>query len=258
MLTDLTPIATLPVSMFAVFAIAARITAILVFLPIPGGRNTPDAVRLTLGLCIAVSIALARGADLDAPSEETLVVALVSEAGYGIAIGLMVRLVEDAFLAGAQMIGLQAGFSFPSTIDPSSQSDSTALQICFSLATGLLFFSTGLHTRLIGIAASGIDGHPLGRPFNYAAGLEAITSGGAAIFVMALRLAMPCLTILLIVDLSLALAGRLTPQMQFLSLAFPAKLLVSLAVVGLTLLHLPALYEEMTSRMFESILACLR
>ena len=44
------------------------------------------------------------------------------------------------------------------------------------------------------------------------------------IFPTGLRLAMPVIALLLLVDVSLALLGRINAQLQLLSLAFPAKM----------------------------------
>ena len=51
------------------------------------------------------------------------------------------RFAIEAFMVGAQMIGLQAGYSFASTVDPSTQADSTVLVVFAQTAAGLPCFS---------------------------------------------------------------------------------------------------------------------
>lgn len=52
---------------------------------------------------------------------------VLAEAFYGLAIGLIVSVAAEAFQFGAQMLSLQAGLSFASTIDPNTEAESTVL-----------------------------------------------------------------------------------------------------------------------------------
>jgi flagellar biosynthesis protein FliR len=55
---------------------------------------------------------------------------------------------------------------------------------------------------------------------------------GGSVMANALRLAWPALVLLLLVDLSLAMLNRIQTQLPLLSLAFPAKMLLCLALLG--------------------------
>ena len=55
----------------------------------------------------------------------------------------------------------------------------------------------------------------------------------AGMFTTGLRLAFPALALLALVDLSLALLGRLTAQLQLLTLSFPLKMLAAVGVLAL-------------------------
>ncbi len=52
---------------------------------------------------------------------------MLAEAGLGIAVGLAVAFLTEGFQMGAQIISLQAGYSFATTIDPTSGADSSVL-----------------------------------------------------------------------------------------------------------------------------------
>ena len=47
-----------------------------------------------------------------------------------------------------------------------------------------------------------------------------------------MRLALPVVALLMLVDLALALLGRLNAQLQLLTLAFPAKMLAALLLLA--------------------------
>ncbi len=57
-----------------------------------------------------------------------------------------------------------------------------------------------------------------------------------------LRLALPMIAILVMVDVSLALLGRVNSQLQLLMIAFPVKMLIGLGLLCWLALLLPTLY----------------
>ena len=72
------------------------------------------------------------------------IVWVLSEAAFGIVAGVLVGLTPEAIVMGAQMLGLQAGYGYASTIDPNTQADSGILLVLAQLLAGLLFFALGL------------------------------------------------------------------------------------------------------------------
>lgn len=58
-----------------------------------------------------------------------------------------------------------------------------------------------------------------------------------------LRLALPMIAILVMVDISLALLGRVNAQLHLITIAFPVKMMIGLAMLGWLVLLLPTLYH---------------
>jgi flagellar biosynthetic protein FliR len=63
-----------------------------------------------------------------------------------------------------------------------------------------------------------------------------------------LRLAMPVVALLLLVDIALALAGRIHQQLQLLTLAFPIKMLAALAFLGVVMAYFPPVWRAAAER----------
>jgi flagellar biosynthetic protein FliR len=61
---------------------------------------------------------------------------------------------------------------------------------------------------------------------------EAFIRLGAGLLAAGARLALPVVALLVMVDVALALMGRLNAQLQLLALAFPAKMLTALFVLA--------------------------
>jgi flagellar biosynthetic protein FliR len=63
-------------------------------------------------------------------------------------------------------------------------------------------------------------------------------------FTFGLRLAMPVIGLMLLMDIALALLGRMQQQLQLLSLAFPAKMLAALVVLMILSPAMARLYQS--------------
>jgi flagellar biosynthesis protein FliR len=61
----------------------------------------------------------------------------------------------------------------------------------------------------------------------------------------------------MMIDLSLALLGRINAQLQLLTLAFPAKMLVSMGLLTAIAAVMPTLFESAASTTFEALAGVL-
>lgn len=220
-----------------------RVAGVFVFVPIPGSTSTlgPARVILSIGLTLALFSHWPR--ITATPTVESFVMWVLLEAALGIGIGLAVAFVMEAFGVGAQVMGLQAGFSFASTVDPNTQADSTVLVVLTQVAAGLLFFAMGMDHQVLRILARSLETYPAGS-FTVSQGAgEQMLLIGSTMFSTGLRLAMPMIAILVMLDISLALLGRVNAQLQLLHLSFPIKMAVSLGLLGALLMMFPALFR---------------
>jgi flagellar biosynthetic protein FliR len=169
-------------------------------------------------------------------------------------IGLTIAFVFEAFQVGAQAISFQTGFGFATTFDPQSQVDSGIFQILLNLTTGLLFFSFGIHAQVIRMLSRSFatfSGDPL-----YAKNLSVmvVLHLGTKMFVNGVRLALPVVTLLLLVDQGLAALTRLQSQLQLLTLAFPAKIVLSIIFLAAVLGRWSDVFQRLISEAFNYLL----
>jgi flagellar biosynthetic protein FliR len=131
------------------------------------------------------------------------------------------------------------------------------LQIFSHLAAGLLFFSLGLHREVIRVFAEGLWSHPPGEYRLAPAAAEQVLNLGTDMFAVAVRMALPVVGLLMLIDLSLALLGRINSQLQLLTLAFPAKMLVSMGILTAIVTLMPTLYSVGAKATFEVLAGVL-
>ena len=158
---------------------------------------------------------------------------ILAEAGMGLAVGLAVAFLTEGFQMGAQIISLQAGYSFASTIDPTSGADSTVLIMIAQTTAGLLFFATGMDRQILRAFADSLTSHPPGHFAISAAMVTRMIQAGSSIFTTGLRLVLPLLALLLMVEISLALLTRLNSQLHLMQISMSYQDAVVLDLAGL-------------------------
>jgi flagellar biosynthetic protein FliR len=211
----------------------------------PGFSSGPDAARILLAIGLAAGLApLAPAVPLPEPLVGGIVAAVAAEAAFGLTVGLAVAILIESLLVAAQIFGLQAGYSYASTVDPTTQADSNVMVVFAQLGGGLLFFSLGMDRQVVRVFAASLVAHPPGTYFLRASSAEAIIGLGAGMLATGMRLALPIVVLLALIDISLALLGRIHQQLQLLTLAFPIKMLAALAFLAVIFVLLVPVYRS--------------
>jgi flagellar biosynthetic protein FliR len=240
-------------TLYGFLLVLSRVAATFVFVPLPQLRQSSTAVRVVLSLAVTIALQSTwpvMPVKLDGGSAEiwTLLARIAIEAGFGVTIGLVVAMLTEAFTLSMQILGIQAGYGYASTIDPSSEADSGVLVVLAQLTAWMLFLAFGMERHVIRALARSLENSPAGAFAMSPEARSAVLSLGSTVFSTALRLALPVVALLLLVDLTFALFGRLHAQLQLLSLAFPAKMLATLAMLAMLSQIFPSVYEGVAAK----------
>lgn len=229
-----------------------RITGVFIFLPLPGVRSGPDAARIVLALFATLAL-FPVWPRLEAPDIAVMAGWILLEAGLGIAVGLVIGFLIEAFNFGAQLLSLQGGFSYAATIDPNTEAESTVLITLSQLAAGMLFFATGLDQQVLLSFARSLEKLPPGMVnLGPSLGLFLIRLG-SVLFSTGLRLVLPAIAFLLMMDVALALLSRINSQLQVVSLAFPVKILGTILILSSLASLLPRIFLKSSQPAFEAL-----
>lgn len=236
-------------TLYAFLLVLARVAGTLVFVPLPGIKGAPQPVRAALAFGFTLAL-YGRWPSVDAQAVTTMRIVgwVAAEAAVGIAIGVSVSIVLEAFSLGAQILGLQAGYAYASTIDPNSEADSGILLVLSQLMAGMLFFALGLDREILRLFAQSLDKVPAGSFVPGRAAADIMIRLGANLFAFGVRLALPVVALLVMVDVALALLGRINQQLQLLSLAFPIKMLASLLMLSWVAVLFPRLLMQFSGQ----------
>ena len=143
------------------------------------------------------------------------------------------------------------------TIDPTTQAESGVLLVFGQLAGGLVFLGLGLDREVIRTLAYSLEAHPAGAWMTRPAA-EAMLRLGGDMLALAVRLALPAIALLVLVDLALGLMGRLNAQLHLMTLAFPIKMTVALVLLGWIAMLVPRLMGAYGGVVFGTLRRALR
>jgi len=232
-------------TLYSFLLVLARVGGAVIFVPLPGIRGAMEPARVVLALGFTMALA-ARWPVIDAAAVTagTLACWVAAEASLGLSVGITVVLVLEAFVLAAQILGLQAGYAYASTVDPNTEADSGILLVFAQLMGGMLFFVMGLDREVLRLFGESLEKIQPGSYTPSAAAAGIAIRLGAQLFTFGLRLAMPVVALLIMVDVALALLGRLNAQLQLLSLAFPAKMLTAVVMLAWIVPLFPRLLLE--------------
>jgi flagellar biosynthetic protein FliR len=236
----------LPASLlFGFLLVLARVSGIFIFIPLPTLKAGPNAAKVVLALALTFALFPLWPKVEPVPATILQVIGwIVAEAAIGLAAGLAVAFVIEGLYVAAQAISTQAGFSYASMIDPNTSADSTVLIVIAQLTAGLLFFALGLDRQLLMILARSLETHPPGSFALSRSSVETLAMLGSGAFSTGLRLVLPVMTLLFLIDLSIGLLGRLNSQLQLVALAFPIKMVAALAALSFLILLVPKIYQQ--------------
>jgi len=169
--------------------------------------------------------------------------ALLGELAVGLVYGLTLTLLNEMLLFAGQIAGMQFSFSMVNLLDPTSSIQTPLLGDLFQLMGTLVVITSGLDRILLASIVRSFRVAPLG---TYAlaptAALE-IVRAASGIFLAAVELAAPVLAATLLVEVAVALLGKLSPQLPVMSLTVPMKTLTGFALLTGSLALWPRFIE---------------
>ena len=228
-----------------------RVLALFTSAPVFSMRVIPVRTRIGLAFLVAVcaQAVLPEQPVISLNSREAAG-AVVQQVGIGLAMGFAVRLVFAAVELAGEIIGLQMGLNFASFFDPASNAQVSAVARFFGNISMLLFVVINGHLMVLMAVVKSFDSFPVGGNFLQAIGQMRLHELGASLFSSALWIALPMISLLLFVNLTLGIISRVAPQMNIYAVGFPVTLTVGMLGITATL---PMLEQPMLALLQQSI-----
>jgi flagellar biosynthetic protein FliR len=217
----------------------ARSTGFVVLAPPFNNSVIPMPVKGALALALSLVVFPHLSADMPAVTAGFLVVTAITEAVIGAALGFVVQVLFTAVQMAGDLIDVTGGFSLQPAYDPLAMTQNATIgRLHYLLATTLLFTSGG-HLLMVKGFATSYQGLPVGGSVPTDQLAHVLVTAFSMMFLAALQIAGPMVAVLLLADVALALLSRAAPALNIFAIGFPVKIMLTLAMLGLTFPLLP-------------------
>jgi flagellar biosynthetic protein FliR len=221
----------------ALLMVFMRISGFVFAAPVFGSRLVPVPVKLWFSLLFAFALVPMVGLSGSLPSFGSPAYFIL--AGREVLLGVLIGFVSTFFLHGVEfaghMLGLQMGFAASTLFDPFSNNEASVIGRFQGLLAIVLFLSmNGHHILLSSLGSSYEILAPSARSLAASGGKELIYAT-ANVFTVAVRISIPVLSALFMVEVGLALLAKTVPQMNIFVVGFPVKIAVGLTVLGFSI-----------------------
>ncbi len=220
-----------PTTFLRTLLVFARVSGVMVAAPVFGQKSVPVPLKVLFGVLLALLlVGFAQGPLPPHVGHPVgFVLAASVEVLTGLLMGYAMRFVFWAVDFAGEMIGFQMSLSLAQVYDPMSGGSANPMGQLVSLLFLLLFLLLDGPQRIVTGLASSFVAVPLGGA-NLAAGGPLLVTWTGGFFATAVRLAMPFLVALFLVDVALGVFARVVPQADLFSISLPLKLLAGLAI----------------------------
>jgi flagellar biosynthetic protein FliR len=227
-----------------------RIGACLMVAPVFGASYVPPRLRLILAGALTLAVAPLLPAMTAVP--------LLSAAGalvtlqqllIGAALGFALQMVFDALALGGQLLANGMGLGFAFNLDPLRGVTTPALGQLYVVLGTLTFLALDGHLALVSTLVDSFKGLPIGESGLDPARLRGIADWGSMLFSGALRIALPGVTALLVINLAFGVMSRAAPALNLFAVGLPVTLIFGLSIV---MFGMPAIGTAFTSLLNEA------
>jgi flagellar biosynthetic protein FliR len=156
---------------------------------------------------------------------------ILGELAVGLVYGLILTLLSEMMLFAGQIAGVQFSFSMVNLMDPTSSIQTPLLGDLFQLMGTLVVIGAGLDRILLASLVRSFHVVPLGGYALPPATALAIVHAAGGIFLAALEVAAPVLAATMLVEIAVALMGKLSPQLPVMNLTVPLKTLTGYGIL---------------------------
>ena len=234
-----------------------RVLSMISFLPFLGSQSVPMQLKAGFSFLIAivlfplVPVAPASELIVNIPS---FVFMIVKEIFIGITIGFAASLLFSAVQFAGRLVDTQMGFALVQIVDPFSNTEATVTGQFQILIYSIIFLVVNGHYFLLLAIQKSFELIPLfGAHLPTSDVASYLASMVANIFILAIRLAAPVFSVLVLTSLSLGIVARTVPQINVFFVGLPLKIGLGITTLLIVLPGLAVLFRSMVEMLIRDI-----
>jgi flagellar biosynthetic protein FliR len=223
-----------------------RVSAMLAPTPIFSPRMVPLKVRLTVGLLLTwMVLPLVPPVPAVEPLGPTGLVISMHQLLIGLAMGFTMQMVFAALAIAGESVAKSMGLGFAFMIDPQNGIQVPVLSSFYVVLGTLLFVTLNGHLALIGMLVDSFHTLPIGVEGLGPERIWQLVTWAGQMFIGAVRVALPALTSMLLVNLALGVITRAAPQLNVFAVGFPMTLFLGFVLLLLSMPSFMRQFEQL-------------
>lgn len=171
----------------------------------------------------------------------------------GVAMGAIFHMVFAIFTIGGQVIAMQMGLGFATMIDPVNGAQAPVLSMFYIILVTLFFFILDGHLAVIGLLIESFNSLPIGLKGISDASWWNIVAWASKMFSGAILVALPAVTALLLINMSLGVIGRAAPQLNIFAVGFSITITAGFYIILTSLPVVLTQFKNVTFQAFDLV-----
>ena len=221
-----------PSNILMFIAVFVRIGGLMASAPLYSTYPVPNRIKIFLVAFIAFIIYPMVQANSAFPVPNDIPVylfILIKEFAIGYIIGFCANLIFIGAEIGVNMFSIQMGLAMSQAFNPTIGATSPIITQAFTLLIAMVFISLNAHQWLFSALYNSFIHIPVGYSFIFDRQLiEKVIYLSGQMFSIAIGLAMPIFSVLLISDILLGFVSKLMPQMNIFMVGMPIRIYAGL------------------------------
>ncbi|HTZ90394.1 MAG TPA: flagellar biosynthetic protein FliR [Alloacidobacterium sp.] len=234
-----------------------RLSSMMVSAPFFSSQAIPKQIKAVFVFAVAVLL-VPVVASLPMAQVELGMLPLLGEVGAGLVFGFSLSLLNEVLLFAGQVLGVQFSFSLANLLDPNSEVQTPLLAQMFSLMGTTVLLVSGLDRTMLAALIRSFAEAPLGGFFLDGQHALALVQMASGIFFAALQLAAPAMAATMLVEVAVAMVGKMSPQLPVMAITVPAKTITGYVILLGSLALWPRFIESHFDRLLDVAEGMLR
>jgi flagellar biosynthetic protein FliR len=222
-----------------------RIGGMIMVAPVFGARMVSMRVRVALCAALAyITVPLLPAPPSLEPLGVAVMLVAAQEVLVGVAMGFTVQMIFDALVIGGQTMAMSMGLGFAMMVDPQRGVSVPVLSQFLVIMGILVFLALNGHLAMLRLLVESFDLLPVGQGVSRD-GLMSVVSWGSNMFAGALRVALPGVIALLVVNTAFGVMSRAAPTLNLFAVGFPVALLLGFIILVLNIPNFTPAFESL-------------
>ncbi len=207
-----------------------RVSGLMLFAPFFSSTAIPRMVKAVFTVVLA-GLLTPIAANHPGTGPELGLMSMLGELSTGLLFGISLTLLMEMLSFSGQILGLQFSFSLVNVLDPNSTIETPLLSQLLNTVGLLVVLAAGLDRTLLSALMHTFAVVPVGTAWMATRTSLALVQMAGGIFLAAVQLSAPVVAATLLVEVVVALVGRLSPQLPVLFVGIPLKTLIGYVIL---------------------------